>query len=229
MSETVFIAVIAGLLALDDRAGWQSLLGEPVFAALLVGLAAGPVGPALRCGVALQLVWLSIGAARGSRRPNVVVGGLVAAGAACGVLERTGDPRELFVVATAVFCGLLAGEAGAVVARVAGGGRERWLGRFQLPAEAGAASRRLVLTTTASALYVALVDGIFVLLALPAAVFLTETVTGRLGAAAAGATWWLALLPALAAGTIVHAFATRTLARFAALGLLIAGVASWLL
>ena len=40
----------------------------------MAGLVFGHVGAALRCGVVLQCVWLSIGAARGSRRPNVLVG-----------------------------------------------------------------------------------------------------------------------------------------------------------
>jgi len=130
MHDVLLIAIIAGLLSLDDRAGWQSLLGEPVFSSLLVGLATGHVAVALRCGVALQFAWLSVGAARGSRRPHVVAGGVVGAGAACLALGRTGDPRELYVIATAVFTGLLAGEAGAFVSRVAGEGRERWLASF---------------------------------------------------------------------------------------------------
>jgi mannose/fructose/N-acetylgalactosamine-specific phosphotransferase system component IIC len=228
MHDVLLIAGIAGLLALDDRAGWQSLLGEPVFSALLVGLATGQVGVALRCGVALQLAWLSIGAARGSRRPNVVVGGVVGAGAACLVLDRTGDPRELFVVATAVFWGLLAGEAGAYFARVVGEGRERWLSAFQLPREAGTASRNLALYTVGSALYVGLVDAVFVVVALPLAATLTEALTARVGSAAAGVTAWLAAVPALAIAAIVHAFTNRTLGRFAVLGLLIAVVITWL-
>src|SRR5712675_1303985 len=109
MHDLLLIAVIAAVLAVDDRAGWQSLAGEPVFSSLLVGLVFGHVGAALRCGVALQVVWLSIGAARGSRRPHAVVGGVVGAGAACLSLHKTGDPREPLVIAAAVFCGLLSG------------------------------------------------------------------------------------------------------------------------
>jgi mannose/fructose/N-acetylgalactosamine-specific phosphotransferase system component IIC len=229
MHDVLLIATIAGLLALDDRAGWQSLLGEPVFSSLLVGLATGQVGAALRCGLALQLVWLSIGAARGWRRPHVVAGGVVGAGAACLVLDKTGDPRELYVIATATFCGLLAGEAGAFVAGAAGAVRERWLAGFRLPADAGTASRNLTLLTAGSALYVGLVDALFVAVALPLAVLVTEAVTGRIGAAAPGAAWWLAALPAFAVATVAQAFASRTLGRFAALGLLMAVVGAWLL
>ena len=72
MHDLLVIAIIAAVLALDDRAGWTSLAAEPVFSCLIVGLVFGHVGAALRCGVALQCVWLSIGAARGSRRPHAL-------------------------------------------------------------------------------------------------------------------------------------------------------------
>jgi len=229
MPDLLWIAIIAGLLALDDRAGWQSLLGEPVFSSLLVGLATGHVATALRCGVALQLVWLSIGAARGSRRPNVVVGGVVGAGAACLALDRTGDPREPVLIAAAVFCGLVAGEAGQWLSGTAGRLRERWLDGFRLPTEANVASRNLVIYTVGSALAVALVDALVVLAALPVAVAVTEFIMDRIGPAAPGASQWLMALPALAIATIVHAFAARSLGRFAALGALIAVVTVWLL
>src|SRR5438045_5584191 len=110
MHDLLAIAIIAAILALDDRAGWTSLAGEPVFSAAVVGLVFGHVGAALRCGVALQCVWLSIGAARGSRRPNALVGGVVGAAATCLLLHRNGDPREPLVIAAAIFCGLLVGE-----------------------------------------------------------------------------------------------------------------------
>src|SRR4029434_5431677 len=80
--DILLIALVAGLLAIDDRAGWQSLLGEPVFSSLIVGLILGAVAPALQVGVVLQLAWLSIGAARGTRRPHTGVGGIVGAASA---------------------------------------------------------------------------------------------------------------------------------------------------
>jgi hypothetical protein len=229
MHDVLVIALIAGLLALDERAGWQSLLGEPVFSSLIVGLATGQLPVALRCGVVLQLVWLSIGAARGSRRPDVVAGGVVGAAAACLVMGRTGDPRETYVIAVAVFCGLAAGEAGAWVNRVAGEGRERWLAGFRLPADPAVASRNLVLYSAGSALYVAVVSAAFVALALPLSVLITEAVTGKVPGAAAGAGAWLASLPGIAVTTVALAFVGRTLGRFAVLGLLLVAVVSWLL
>ena len=229
MHDVLVIAVIAGLLALDDRAGWQSLLGEPVFSALIIGLATGQAAAALRCGLVLQLAWLSIGAARGSRRPNVVAGGAVGTGAACLVLGRTGDPRELYVIAVAVLCGLLAGEAGAWVSRAVGEGRERWLSGFRLPSDPATASRNLVLYSAGSALYVALVDAVFVAVVLPLSVLFTEALTGKLTGAGPGATAWVAALPGLAVATVALAFAGRTLGRFFVVGLIVAGVMAWLL
>jgi mannose/fructose/N-acetylgalactosamine-specific phosphotransferase system component IIC len=229
MHDYLLIAIIAGWLALDDRAGWQSLAGEPVFSALIVGLVFGGVGPALRCGVVLQLAWMSIGAARGSRRPNVVVGGVVGAGAACLSLSKSGDPREPLVIATAVLCGLIAGEAGQWVSMRAGIARERWLEKFQLPQDPMVASRNLTLRVVGSAAYVALVDAVFAFAAILLALPLTEMALDRAGAATTLATVWLAALPALAIATIVHAFATRALARLVAVGFLLAMVVAWLL
>jgi mannose/fructose/N-acetylgalactosamine-specific phosphotransferase system component IIC len=229
MHDVWLIALIGGLLAIDERAGWQSLLGEPVFSALIVGVVTHQVHAAAIAGVALQFIWLSIGAARGTRRPNVVVGGLVGSGAACIVLKQTGDPRVAFVVATGVFCGLLAAEAGVVIAGAAGELRGRWLARFRLPDSPEAASRNLTLVVVGSVLFVALVDAISVLGLLPIAVGLTDTLTEKMPGIADGARLWLAVAPALAIATVARAFGSRTLGRYALLGLLVAGAAVWLL
>ncbi len=229
MHDVLFIALIAGFLAIDERAGWQSLLGEPVFSALIVGVVTRQVHAAAITGVALQFIWFSIGAARGTRRPNIVVGGAVGSGAACVVLKQTGDPRVAFVVATGVFCGLLAAEAGVVIAGAAGELRGRWLARFQLPESPEEASRNLTLVVVGSALFVALVDAVSVLVMLPVAVGLTDTLTEKIPGIADGARLWLAVAPALAIATVLRAFGSRTLGRYALLGLLVAVGAAWLL
>lgn len=229
MHDVVLIALIAGLLAIDDRAGWQSLLAEPVFSALLIGFVTHQTHAAVLAGVALQFAWLSIGAARGTRRPDVVGGGTVGTGAACIVLKQTGDPRILFVVATGVFFGLLAGEAGMVVARAAGELRGRRLAAFRLAGTREAVSRDLTVTVLGSALFVAVVEFVTVLVLLPIAAGLTDLVTGRMPGIAAGASLWLAVLPALALATVLRAFGSRTLGRYALIGLVVAIGAAWLL
>lgn len=233
MPDVLLIAIIAGLLAIDDRAGWQSLLGEPIFSALIVGAILGTVGPALKCGVVLQLACLSIGAARGTRRPNTVVGGVVGAGATSLVLAQTGDPRETVVIASGVFMGLLAGEAGAVIARAAGEFRERWLGNFRLPemppGSYETASRNLVFTSIGAALLVGLVDFVTTLVLLPVAAGFTEMVGARLGAdAASGAVWWLGCVSAIGVAAMARAFSTRALVRFLVLGGVAVAVVGWL-
>ncbi len=228
MSDVVVISLIAGLLAIDDRGGWQSLLGEPVFAALIIGSLTHQMQAALAAGVVLQLVWLSIGAARGTRRPNTVVGGTVGISAACLSLQQTGDLRLGFVVSAAVFFGLLAGEAGAVISRAAGEMRERWLVRFRLPDTPEATARNLAFCVLGSVLIAGVVNAAQVLVMLPVAAGLTDMLTGRLGAIESGAALWLGALPALAIATIVAAFGHRGQARYAALGLLVALGVVWL-
>ncbi|HEX6790558.1 MAG TPA: PTS sugar transporter subunit IIC [Candidatus Krumholzibacteria bacterium] len=226
MHDALIIAIIAAVLALDDRAGWGSLLAEPVFSGTLVGLATGETAAGMSVGLVLQLVWLSIGAARGSRRPNVVVGGVVAAGVMClGVREGADEAR---LAACAVFLGLVAGEAGNWTSAVTGRWRERWIEGFKLPADAAAASRRLLAYSAGSALYVGLVDGIVVLVGVPAAQRAAALLTGRLGDGARGVELWSLALPGLALAVMAHAFATRNLFRFGLVGVLLAVVVTWL-
>lgn len=229
MHDLLVIAIIALVLALDDRAGWTSLAAEPVFSSLVVGLVFGHMGAALRCGVALSCVWLSIGAARGSRRPNALVGGLVGAAVASLSLHKTGDPREPLVVAAAVFCGLLAGEAAQWLDARAGIVRERWLERFKLPQDANVAARNLVVYSTGSALFTATVNAALASLGVAVCLRLADLIIDRAGGAAASLNLWASALPAIAVATVAHAFATRALGRMAALGFLLAVVLSWLL
>lgn len=226
MHDLVIIAIIAGVLALDDRAGWQSLLGEPVFSGTLVGLVTGHTAAGMATGVVLQLVWLSIGAARGSRRPNVVVGGVVGAGVVCLGMKNT--PDHLQLSACAIFLGLLAGEAGSRVAGATGRWRERWLEGFRLPTDPVAASRNLIVYTAGSALYVGLVDALVVLAALPLALRLAGLLMDRAGEAAGGIALWSLALPGLALAVIAHAFAMRSLVRFLLLGFVLEVVLLWL-
>lgn len=232
MPDLLLIALIAGLLAIDDRAGWQSLLGEPVFSSLIIGALLGAVRPALEVGVVLQLAWLSIGAARGTRRPNTVVGGVVGAGAA-NLAVQSSDPHAYVVVAGGVFVGLVAAELGAILGRAANEARERWLGNFRLPEipphPYAAASRKLAITVVGSALFVGVVDFFAVLLLLPLATRVALWLDAHVGAdAAEGAAWWLACVAAIGLAAIVRAFGTRVLVRFLMVGVVAVLVVGWL-
>jgi fructoselysine/glucoselysine PTS system EIIC component len=227
--DILLIALVAGLLAIDDRAGWQSLLGEPVFSSLIVGLILGAVAPALQVGVVLQLAWLSIGAARGTRRPHTGVGGIVGAASAAMVLAKNEDARTAVVVAAGVLAGMLAAEIGALLARAPGTLRERWLGNFTLPHTATDAARKLALTVMAAALFVGLVDFVLVLLMLPLGERLVELFNARFGTGgAAGARWWLMTVSALGVAAVLRAFGTRVLVRFLAAGAAAVLLIGWL-
>ena len=77
MSPFLLLSLVAGALAVDERAGWQSLLGQPIFSALLVGVITGQMYVALATGLVLELIWLSIMPMRGVKHPNRVTGGIV--------------------------------------------------------------------------------------------------------------------------------------------------------
>ena len=233
MPDVLLIALIAGWLAVDDRAGWQSLLGEPIFSSLIIGALLGTVRPALEVGLVLQLAWLSIGAARGTRRPNTVVGGVVGAGSASLALLHSGDPHASVVIAAGVLMGLVAAELGAGAGRVTGSLRERWLGNFRLPdippQPYAAASRKLAITVVGSVLFVGVVDFVVTLALLPLAVRVVNLLSTRLGTGAAvGATWWLACVAAIGVAAIVRAFSTRVLVRFLLVGVATVLVVGWL-
>lgn len=109
MESFLLFSLIGGVLAVDDRAGWQSLLAQPVFAGFLIGLLSGQPQTGIAVGVLLELVWLSILPMRGIRRPDQIAGGVVGAGTACMLLNSTGDPRFGFLISIGVFTGLLSG------------------------------------------------------------------------------------------------------------------------
>ena len=146
------LGLLAGVLSLDDRAGWQGLAAEPLFAAIAVGLVVGEVATGLAVGVVLQLVWLSILPMRGTRRPDCVVGAVVGAGTACLLVRFTGDPRTLFLAAIGVISALIAGELAGVVTRFVHRPRELRLASFQLSPDVSVAiaARRLFMLKTIS-------------------------------------------------------------------------------
>jgi mannose/fructose/N-acetylgalactosamine-specific phosphotransferase system component IIC len=115
MISLVALGVIAGFLAVDQRAGWQGLLAQPVFAAALVGLVFGQPAVCVCVGLVLELVYLSVVPMRGAHTADQVAAGVVGAGVA-GLLMRAGGETEAGVVCTlGIFVGLVAGEVGSRV------------------------------------------------------------------------------------------------------------------
>ena len=78
LEEILLLSALGGLLALDERVGWQSLLSQPVISGAVVGFVFGDFVTGVSVGVVLELVWLSILPMRGMRRPDAVAAFVVA-------------------------------------------------------------------------------------------------------------------------------------------------------
>lgn len=209
MNPFIMLSLLAGVMAVDHRAGWQGLLAQPVFAALLVGFVTGEVSVALPVGLILEFVWLSILPMRGSRQPDHIVGAITGAGTACILIQFTGDVRLLFVIAIGIFAGLVAGELSMHISDTMFRAHRAFLSRIEFGADADA--RRVV--RKLSWLHAGSIAYIFVVQSLVAFVFLTicyamsewfarHAVAYFVG----GAMRWNALMPALGAAAIIQLY-----------------------
>ena len=222
---------LGGLLALDDRAGWQSLLAQPLFVSLLVGAVVGGVETALAVGVAMELVWLAILPMRGTRRPDGVAGAIAGAGTACILLRHTADPRVAFLVSSGVFAGLSVGEVAGILGRRLHRFRERRLGRFKPPADGDIrlAVRMLDIFHTVSLAQVFAVEAILVAIALPVSLVVAGWYTGLVGGSLPdGAVLWLELLPMFGAAAVIQLHWQRHSNRFVVLAAAVALVILWI-
>lgn len=202
--EILLLSAVGGLLAIDEKAGWQSLLEQPVVSASVIGLAFGNVAAGLSVGVLLQLIWLSVLPMRGVRKPDAVAGAIVGAGTACLLIKHTGDPRILFIVSLGALSGLIAGEVGGSAARGIHRYRERFLGRVD---STGKLSRRLFLHFASSLSFIFAAEAVLILGLLPVSIGVSEWVSGAVGAEfASGAQAWADVVPALGAGAIVQMY-----------------------
>jgi len=231
MGTFVVLSLMGGLLAVDDRAGWQSLLAQPVFAAVLVGAIAGDIHSALAVGLILELIWLSILPMRGVRRPDHIVGAVVGAGTASLLVELTVDPRVSFLVAVSVLVGLIAGEIAGKITSPLSGLHNRFLSRFEFePASTYRSVRhKLTLLLIGSMAYIFIVEGVVVFIFLKAGFAAAEQLTRVVnGAVVDGAGYWLLLLPAVGAGSLVHLNWHQNMKRILALTAALAALILWL-
>ena len=209
MNPLILLSLIAGLLAIDERVGWQSLAAQPVFAALVVGFVTGEVHAAVTVGLMLELIWLSILPMRGLRRPDHIAGAIVGAGTAGLLMHLTADPRTLFITAAGVMVGLVAGELGARAWDPVQSLLNRFLARVEFSPDSGFARTRgkLVTLHSGATLYLFIVEAaiVYVLLGLGyhAAERVTRYVDGTLVTASVN---WELLLPALGAASIFHVY-----------------------
>ncbi|MEE9269123.1 MAG: PTS sugar transporter subunit IIC [Candidatus Krumholzibacteria bacterium] len=216
MSPFIVLSLIAGVLAIDDRAGWQSLAAQPVFAGLVVGIVTGEVHAALTVGLLLEFIWLSILPMRGLRRPDQIAGAIVGCGTAGLVMHFTGDPRLLFIVAAGTLAGLVAGELAARLSAPLFAFLNRYLGRVEFSPDARYAgtTRKLIALHAGSTLYLFVVEAVIVYILLGAGYQAAERLTRYVGGSfVVGAVNWEQLLPALGAASLIHIYWHRHLKR----------------
>lgn len=227
----IVLSLVAGLLAVDERAGWQSLLSQPVFAALLVGVFMGDIQTAIMVGVVLELIYLSILPMRGLRRPDHVASAVVGAGTAILLMQWTADPRTAFIVAVGILAGLVAGELGAKLTAPFFGLQNRYLSRvgFSVDATRRQTSRRLFWLHSGSTAYIFVVEASIVFLLLNVSYNLTEKFT-RLtaGSFVDGASHWSVLMPALGAASLIHLYWHQHLKRVLILTTVLVIAVLWL-
>jgi mannose/fructose/N-acetylgalactosamine-specific phosphotransferase system component IIC len=225
------LIALGGLLALDDRAGWQGLLSQPLFVALFVGVVVGGVEHAIVVGLAMELVWLAILPMRGTRRPDAVSGAVVGAGTTCILIQQMGDPRFAFIAGMGAFAGLCVGEGAGFVVRGVGRVLARRLAGFSPPADGrlDAITRKLDAYQAFTLLYIFVLEALLVAVALPVSLIAVEGFTRFADKPfSSGASLWLDLLPALGAAAMIQHFWHRPANRFLAIAAVIVLVVLWM-
>jgi mannose/fructose/N-acetylgalactosamine-specific phosphotransferase system component IIC len=231
MNPFILLSLTGGLLAIDDRAGWQSLLAQPVFAAAFVGLVTGEMAVALPVGLILELVWLSILPMRGSRRPDQVIGAITGAGSVCLVAKLTGDPRVALLASVGALIGLIAGEVGGYVSNRL----FRFLNQMLSGASFAAVSGRrgtvgkLAWMHAASIGYILVAESIAVFAFLSLGFNIADWLTGRVGGLIAdGAILWSSLVTAIGAAAVLRMYWRQQLRRVVVLSFVMVVLVLWL-
>jgi mannose/fructose/N-acetylgalactosamine-specific phosphotransferase system component IIC len=225
------LGLIGGLLALDDRAGWQSLLSQPVFASTAVGYLLGQVGTCLFIGLFLELIWLAILPMRGTRRPDQVGGAITGAACACTVVQGGGDPRFAFIVAMGVLIGLLTGELAARISLPLMILRDRRLSRVvQVSGFIGSQpTTGLIWVQGLSMAYVFVMELILVLLFLLIGANLAVWISNNAGKIIVGAfEQWALILPAFGVASLIHVYWHKHLTRFLLMSAAVILIVLWI-
>jgi len=228
--QLALLALISGVLAVDERAGWQGLLAQPVVSAALVGGILGDFTTGVSVGVILELVWLSILPMRGMRRPDAVAGAVVGSGTAVLLARNTGDPRTLFIVALGAFFGLVVGEIAGSAGRRLYRLRGRRLGRFRVSDDVAVLERRLSGAFATSVGFTILAEVLLVAVMLPLSLWGAERVTAISGdAVTTGARWWGDIAPVLGAGALIQMYWHKQQNRYLVLSAAVAVMLLWIL
>jgi mannose/fructose/N-acetylgalactosamine-specific phosphotransferase system component IIC len=228
--QVALLALISGVLAVDERAGWQGLFAQPVVSGALVGIIFGDFISGVSVGVILELVWLSILPMRGMRRPDAVAGSIVGAGTAVLLARNTGDPRTLFIIALGALLGLIAGELAGSVGRRIHRVRERQLGRMKVSDDAAVLERRLVGVFAASVGFIVVAEMLLVGVMLPLSLLGAERLTAVAGdSVTTGARWWGDIVPVLGAGALIQMYWYKQHNRYLVLSAAVVLMLLWIL
>lgn len=229
LEEITLLSLLAGVLAVDDRAGWQGLVAHPVVSSTVVGLIFGDFVTAVSVGVVLELVWLSVLPMRGVRRPDAVAGSVVGVGTACLLIRHTGDLRFEFIVALSAVLGLIAGELAGSIGRRIHRVRERRLGRFDPPTESRPLKRRLLLYPFFSICFIFGAEVLLVAVMLPLSTIAAEWITSvARTSVATGARWWVDIIPVLGAGALIQMFWHKQQNRYLVLSAVVVLLLLWI-
>jgi mannose/fructose/N-acetylgalactosamine-specific phosphotransferase system component IIC len=231
MTTITVMSLLAGLLAVDHRVGWQGLLAQPVFVGALVGLMTGELATAVAVGVVLELIYLSILPMRGARIPDQIAGAVVGCGTAAMLMRSSGDPRFVFVVAVGVFVGLLGGEIGARIISPFLGIQNRILSGIDFPAETTRRTlvRKVFWLHSGAAAYVFVVEALSVLILLSAGYFAGGRLTRLVGGSLVeGTEYWSYLVPAVGAASLIHLYWQHHLRRILILCAVVVVILLWL-
>jgi mannose/fructose/N-acetylgalactosamine-specific phosphotransferase system component IIC len=223
MEPYLMLCLLGGLLAVDDRVGWQSLAAQPVFTGLITGALLGEVQAGIATGVILELVWLSILPMRGKKRPDQVAGAVVGAGTSA-LLIRGGivEPDFGIAVSLGTAAGLAAGLASMYLSVVFFRWRDSFLSK-RIISEEGSVLVKLNLFHLASSIMAFLYEVIVVYLLLRLAVHM-----GKFAGIHAsdslleGMKNWKALLPVFGIASLVQIYWHKYAIRFLLLSMFLA-------
>jgi mannose/fructose/N-acetylgalactosamine-specific phosphotransferase system component IIC len=231
MDHFLLLGFLGGALAVDDRAGWQSLLAQPVFASLLVGLIFGEISAGILVGLFLELVWLAVLPMRGLKRPDQVCGAIVGTAATCYLIQGMGDPRFSFVISLGVLIGLLTGEFAARVSMPLYRVRERRLARvgaFQ-NIEDWQPVRSLLWIHIFATAYTFIVEMVIVLVSLLVAGLIAQWISGGAGGFVLRTVErWGLIFPAFGVASLIHVFWHKHLTRFLIISCLLGLFILWI-
>jgi mannose/fructose/N-acetylgalactosamine-specific phosphotransferase system component IIC len=231
MDHLLLLGFLGGALAVDDRAGWQSLLAQPVFASLLVGFVFGEISAGILVGLFLELVWLAVLPMRGMKRPDQVCGAVVGASATCYLIQGMGDFRFTFVISLGVLIGLLSGEIAARVSLPLFRLRERKLARVGAfrNVEDWQPVRSLLWIHVFTTAYTFIVETAIVLVSLLVAGLFAQWVSGEAGGFVLRTVErWGLIFPAFGIASLIHVFWHKHLTRFLILSGLLGLFVLWI-